>query len=389
MRKLISLFLLLTGSVLAGCGGSDDTLSNPNAGLPPGTTPPADIATLTLLTSTAAVASDGSETATITALVRDTNNNVVENISVVFSSDSGSLAVSQPAITDANGQLTAELSTAGDPTARTIAVTGTATSGATDITATVGVNVSPIFIEVSCPDLSLGDTVPCAVTVRGEQGGAALDGIDVDLTSAGGNTLAPTQVTSGATGAGQATFDFTGTTGGADTVTASALGASAVDNVNVSNDTFAFTDPDPNAAAVREIPLGAVSNVTVNWVSGGVGQAGPITFATTRGTINGAVSSTATVNAVGGNATVSVQSTNAGPAIITANNGTDTTQVGVEFVATTPATLDIQASPFTLAPTEQSTITAKVRDPAGNLVKNAIVVFQADDITGGSLGSSG
>ena len=84
MRKLISLFLLLTGSVLAGCGGSDDTLSNPNAGLPPGTTPPADIATLTLLTSTAAVASDGSETATITALVRDTNNNVVENISVVF-----------------------------------------------------------------------------------------------------------------------------------------------------------------------------------------------------------------------------------------------------------------------------------------------------------------
>jgi len=43
---------------------------------------------------------------------------------------------------------------------------------------------------------------------------------------------------------------------------------------------------------------------------------------------------------------------------------------------------------FTVSPSEQSTITAKVRDPAGNLVKNAIVVFQLDDITGGSLSAA-
>ncbi len=386
MRKLICLLLLLKGAALAGCGGSDDTLSNPNAGLPPGQPPPADVATLTLLTSTGAIASDGSETATITALVRDTNNNVVEGVAVVFSSDSGSLAVSQPAITDVNGQLTAILSTAGDPNARTITVTGTTSN----IVATVTVDVSAVSIVVDCPpNLALGDTGNCTVTVFGESGGDPLDGVSVDLTSDNGNTLTPANVTSGdlAPGTGQAAFTFDATTAGSDTVTASALGAQGVETVTVSNDTFAFTDPAPSDPT-REINLGTPSNVTVNWVSGGVGQAGPITFATTRGTINGTTSSTATVNAVGGDATVAVQSNNAGPAIITANNGTDSTQISVEFVATTPATMEVQANPFTVAPSEQSTITAKVRDPAGNLVKNATVVFQLDDITGGSLSAA-
>ena len=394
MRKLTSLVLLLTATVLTGCGGSDNTLFNPNPGTP-GTTPPPDIATLTLLTSAAAIASDGSETATITALVRDTNNNVVEGVAVVFSSDSGSLAVTQPAITDANGQLTATLSTAGDATARTITVTGTAS----DITATVPVAVSPISLEVTCPNLALGDNGNCTVTVLGKTGGSPLDGVTVDLSSGNGNTLTPSQVVSGsaAAGTGRATFNFEATTGGSDTVTATALGASAATTVNVSNDTFTFCVPDGlgGCAAVNpgdpavEISLGPPGgDVTVNWVSGGAGQNGPITFATTRGTINGNVSSTATVNAAGGLATVTVQSTNAGPAIVTANNGTDTTQVAIEFVATTPSTIDVQASPFTVSPSEQSTITAKVRDPAGNLVKNAVVVFQLDDITGGSLSAA-
>ncbi len=386
MRKLICLFALLTAALAAGCGGSKDTLSNPDAGLPPGTTPPADIATLTLLTDAGAIASDGSETATITALVRDTNNNVVEGVAVTFAADSGSLAVSQPAVTDVNGQLTATLSTAGDPTARTITITATADS----VTATITVAVSAIAIVVDCPsNLALGDQATCNITVFGESGGAPLDGVTVDLESANGNTLTPAAIVSGSAGAGSgaASFTFDATTGGADTVTASGLGARGSDTVTVSNDTFAFTDPNPTGP-LREINLGTPSNVSIEWISGGVGQAGPITFATTRGTINGTTASSATVNAVGGVATVAVRSNNAGPAIVTANNGTDTTQVSVEFVATTPDTLEIQANPFTVAPSEQSTITAKVRDPAGNLVKNATVIFQLDDITGGSLSAA-
>ena len=87
-----------------------------------------------------------------------------------------------------------------------------------------------------------------------------------------------------------------------------------------------------------------------------------------------------------GVATVSIQSTNAGPAIITATNAAGTsTQVEVEFVADTPATIDVQANPFTIGPNEQSALTAIVSDVAGNLVKNAVVQFDLQDVTGGQL----
>ncbi len=50
----------------------------------------------------------------------------MEDVSVVFTANSGSLVVAPPATTDANGVVTAKLSTAGDPTNRTITVTGLA-----------------------------------------------------------------------------------------------------------------------------------------------------------------------------------------------------------------------------------------------------------------------
>ena len=119
MRKL-SLLLLTIAAFLTACGSSDDTLSG---GLGPGGQPVAAIGSLTLLTSSPQIPSDGANDATITALVRDSNNNVMESVPVVFTADSGSLVVTQPAITDPAGQLTATLSTAGNTTNRTITVT--------------------------------------------------------------------------------------------------------------------------------------------------------------------------------------------------------------------------------------------------------------------------
>ena len=57
----------------------------------------------------------------------------------------------------------------------------------------------------------------------------------------------------------------------------------------------------------------------------------------------------------------------------------------VQFIADTPATIDLQANPFTVGPNEQSQITAIVRDSAGNLVTGAQVVFDLQDVTGGQL----
>src|SRR5690606_20508252 len=110
MRNLKSLLLTAALAALAACsGGSDDSLTGPPGAGPGG--PPAAVATLALLTSSPQLPSDGTATATITALVRDANNNVMENVPVVFQASSGSLSVSQPATTDANGSLTAVLST--------------------------------------------------------------------------------------------------------------------------------------------------------------------------------------------------------------------------------------------------------------------------------------
>ena len=160
-----------------------------------------------------------------------------------------------------------------------------------------------------------------------------------------------------------------------------ALGIQATQNLTVSDDSFAFTDPDP-ALPPEEVNLGVNRNVTVNWQQNGAGVDGqPVNFATTRGTLTASQ-----VNTVAGVATVGVTSNNAGTATITATNSAGTsTQVQLEFVATTAATIELQAAPFTVAPTEQSVITAVVRDPAGNLVKNKIVDFALQDVTGGSL----
>jgi hypothetical protein len=373
MRKLK--FLIITAAMaLVGCSGDSNTLiSGPDA---PGAGPDAPvIATLTLLTSSASINSDGSETATITALVRDSNNNVMEEIAIAFSADSGSLIVTQPAVTDANGTLTAALSPGGDLTNRTITVTATADT----LTSTVNVAVVGTEVLISGPgSLPVGQNSPYLVTVT-DSAGTPISGASVTIASANGNTISGSPVTTDL--AGQGSFSVSADNAGTDMLTATVLGASSVPlTVTMSADAFSFSAPAPDP--LPEIPLNTMQSVTVNWQSGGLPVNGlPVNFSTTRGTVVPNV-----INAVGGLATVNISATNAGPAVITATNtdGT-TTQLIVEFVATVPATLELQASPLNVGVTEQSTVTATVRDAAGNFVKNQIIDFSLTDTTGGTL----
>ena len=134
MHTLRIFLLAAVGLVLAACSGGGD---NSIVGSGPGT--PIAVGSLQLLTSSPQIPSDGTAAATITALVRDKNNNVMENVSVTFTSNSGALSVSQPGKTDVNGVVTASLNTAGDPTNRAISVSALA-GGNTQ--ATVIVNVA-------------------------------------------------------------------------------------------------------------------------------------------------------------------------------------------------------------------------------------------------------
>jgi hypothetical protein len=369
MHKLRMFWLAAAALVLAACGGGGD---NSIVGAGPGAGPA--VGTLTLLTSSPQIPSDGTAAATITALVRDANNNVMPNVAVTFQSNSGALTLPQSAKTDQNGVLAATLNTAGDPTNRPITVTALA-GAATQ--ATVTVNVIGTALTITGPtSLPLGSKGNYSVLLT-SAGGTGIGGRVIAVTSAKANGLSATQLTTDAQG--RAAFTLSATNGGNDTLTATALGISTTQAVSVSADVFKFTTP----AAKTEVSLGSNVVVTVQWQQNGAGVANQaITFSTTRGTL-----SAGSVNTDGtGSASVTASANNAGPAVVTATNSSGTSvQLQIEFVATTPTSLDLQAEPFTLATNGQSTITAVIRDAAGNLVKNKTINFVLTDTTGGSL----
>jgi hypothetical protein len=89
-----------------------------------------------------------------------------------------------------------------------------------------------------------------------------------------------------------------------------------------------------------------------------------------------------------GDATVNICSDNAGPSVISAVANVSSgpsSQVGIEFVATSPVLLILQATVTSLAPNQQSVITAVVRDVQDNLVKNQTVSFSVSDVSTGQI----
>ena len=380
MRTLQLIFGVAMLSLLAGCGDGD-TLST--GGPDPEVIENVVVASIEVLTSNPQIPSDGGVPVTITALLRDQNNNFVAGQSVVFSADSGGLSVPQDmtggtpqGTTDETGRTTAELSAAGDPTNRVITVT--ATSG--DLSASVLVAVTGTELTITGPDnLVQGASADYSIVLAD----AAGDGIanqTVALTSSLGNVLAATTLPTDFSG--RAEVSYTAVNGGEDTFSASALGENATTTISVSADTFNFVSPDANT----EVDLGDSQAITVRWVQNNQPQVGQtVTFSTTRGTINPA----SVITDANGQASTTVTASNSGPATITAT-ATDgpVTSLPLEFVAVTPDNVEVQADPFTVAPNSQSTITAILRDAAGNLVKNKRITFTLDDVTGGSLSVS-
>jgi hypothetical protein len=114
---------------------------------------------------------------------------------------------------------------------------------------------------------------------------------------------------------------------------------------------------------------------------------GAITLTTTRGSL----SATNVITDTDGTASFQVQSNNAGRAVVSAQ-GIDTdgnivnATAEIEFVATQVDNIILSASPNSIGPAAQkSTITAVLRDAAGNLVKGKTVNFNADDVSGGGI----
>jgi len=365
MRKTGILSALLALAALAGCGG-DDAFSNGG-----GAGGPATVGSLTLITSSPTVPSDGSSPAQISAFVRDANNKFLKGVPVVFSANSGGLLITQ-GTTDDNGLATATINSAGDPSKRTIIVTAVAANQ----TKQINVDVIGTTMSVQGPSgLTLNLLGAYTVTLA-DSGNRPVANQAVTIASQRNNTLSAGTVTTSANGT--ATFNMTAVNGGADTITVTALGLTATTAVAVNSDSFTLTVP----AANTEVVLGANQTITARWLVNNapvVGQT--VNFATTRGTLS---SATATTDG-SGNASVTISANNAGGAVVSAASGSSSAQVAIEFVANSPTQIDVQPSVFTLATSQTSNIVAVVRDAAGNLVKGRTVVFTLNDVSGGTL----
>lgn len=363
--------MLIAMALVAACGGDEGFVVDPGStNIGGGLNPQANA--ISVIASSPSLPSDSTQTVTVSVIVRDANNVAVEGVTVVLSTDSGILTVADP-VSDASGVVTGTLAGGGDPTNRTITVS----ADANGVIGNVAINVIGTTLTISGPPaLAQGFTAPYTVVLQ-DASGSGIAGQDVAISSSAGNTLSATSLVTDV--GGQVQFDLTAAVAGADTISATALGLTATTDLSVSDDSFSFTAP----LSAAEIVLNTATPVTLAWSIGGTPQAGQlISFSATRGTLT---PSSATTDAAG-NATVSIQSTNAGPSVITATNAAGTsTGVQVEFIADTPAVIDVQASPFTIGPAEQSTITAIVRDAQNNLVKNQVVTFDLDDVTGGQL----
>lgn len=342
-----------------------------------------------LTTSSTNVPSDGSTPATITAAVVDANNNVVPGIAVHFVASSGRVtpvASTQTGValgtTDSNGLVAVTLSAGSDQTNRAITVTATV---AGDPPATIVVNVTGTTVVLSGPSSIVFGGPGTYIATVSDASGKGISGSPVNFSSKLGNSLSASTVITNSTG--QATVTMTATAAGTDTLSATAFGQTKTQSVVVSGQSFAFITPAPAPATPTQININTPSVVTVTWTNTGnpvVGSA--VTFATTRGSVTGAVTVSTDASGV---ASTTVQAAQSGLATITATGtlpgSTVTAATQIDYLATTPATITLQPSISSVPTQGSSTIVAVVRDSKFNLVEGKAVNFSLDDSTGGTL----
>lgn len=358
---------------------------------------------ISLFANTQQLASSGAQEIALTAIAKNSNNNLIAGAGITFVTDSGSLLISTnedgvpSSTTNANGQATAILRTQGNPENRTIVVR--ASNGS--ISDEVNIYVVGTTIQFSgSSSLAFNDETTYILNVLDSDSEGIAD-VDVALSLARtpgtgvANISFPSTVKTNAQG--QAIVNVTGVTGGTNSIIASALGATTSKAISVQADSFLFTSfNNGNGVAVNpsngnitppDVLLSDTATVTLSWNRSGtpVANGTRVDFSTTRGTLstpsgvinNGQVSTTLTSN-------------DAGKAIVTFT-GSDgnvqiTNQLEFEFVAETVDRLIAQASPNSIGPDGQtSTISVIARDPNGNLVKNKTIVFSLSDTTGGSI----
>lgn len=326
----------------------------------------------------------GSDTANIEVRVLTEKNQPVAGQIVEFSSTGGSLqditdpgTVTGTAVTNENGVVTATLKFKQDYQNKEFVVTARASEFEESVTIKAGGSELSITGQET---LVLGNDLDMTISLTAGNGNP-IPNQEVTFTSLANNTITPATVVTDAAGRAAVVVS---SNNGSDTINVSALDNTVTDShaFVISDDFLAFN----SVSGSTEFAVGSVSDVTVTWTRQGtpvVGQ--PLRFAITAGQLLSA----AVVNTdASGSAIVTVTSNSAGPAEVTVkadDDGDPNNKLDVEFVATTPKYVLIDASSNRVFAGEPSTITAFVTDANGNPVKNMDVVFSSADLKGGQL----
>jgi hypothetical protein len=352
----------------------------------------------------------GSEV-TVTALVKNADNNAVEGVAIQFTADSGAL-VAADAKTDKNGQAKATLGISGDRTNRTITVNVKA--GDKTTTGTINV-VGTNIVVAGPPSLTMNSEGEFSVLVR-DSANLPIANVPVTFSSQAGNTVSVKSSGGGTATApltnaqGQLVLKLTPTKATSDTLSISAQGVTSTTTFGINTSNFKLTVTDLTGKAVTTANTTCVSatdascastclKVTAQYDIAGAGQSGTLNLSSSRGAVysdelckNVLTSGTVTITN-GTSAPAYISASSPGVATITgtvaAANG-PSTQTMLEFVTplTQSATISVQPDLASIGPGEQSVLTATVRDGTSrnNVVKGAIVEFTIiDDVSGGKL----
>lgn len=386
MRLLSKIALVIVVSALTACGGGGGSPgivpNQPGITTPPVVSPveppSATPASIELLSSASTVLSGGAEVV-ITAVIKSATNVGMAGQMVEFEASSGSL-LAPAAETNESGIATVRLTAGGDKANRDITVTVRAGT----VSESIVIPVTGTRVTVAGATSMQVGGAPVQYSVRAlDSTGAGITDATIQLTTSLGNALSAAAITTDKTGA--ATFIYTPNLSGTDTLGISGMGASAAIQVLVSATDFTVSSPAVNTS----ILVGADQLITVRYRNDKVGVSGQtVTFTSTRGSFT---VSTAVTDA-NGEASATLWSPTAGPATVSALiAGIGQVTLPVQFVATTPATLLLQANPGAVLPNpsgtaNQSTLEALVRDADGNPVANRLVTFTAvKDLSNGQL----
>ena len=202
---------------------------------------------------------------------------------------------------------------------------------------------------------------------------------------------------------GSADFSLTGLVGGDELVTVSSLGQTESLSVSVSSVSIEIA-ADPNDADCDTAPNSSLLEigletfctirVTLTDTSAPDSVGGrSITLLSTRGDVSNDGAATTDANGVASFQLSAQPLDGAGPAILQAaaeleNGDSAETSLAIEFVATNPAVVEVQAEPSIVQVNDSAVIRAVVRDGDNNLVKNSKVDFSLNDTTSGELSAA-